>query len=462
MIKMRFKNKIVPAAIASTLALSIAAGFSSSAHSKVEHSPKENSKPKNIIFMIGDGMGVPYLAAHRYMKDNPATKKIETTTFDRYVTGMQTTYPDDHEQNITDSSSAATAMSAGIKTYNSAVAVDVNKNEVKTVLEQAKAVGKATGLVATSEMTHATPASYGGHDESRRNMDQLADDYFDEKIKGKHKIDVMLGGGLNNFARKDRDLTREFKKSGYSYVTNKQELLKDKNPQVLGLFADGGLPKMIDRSKDVPSLKEMANAAIQRLNQDKDGFFLMIEGSQIDWAAHDNDIVGAMSEMEDFEQAYKAVIDFAKKDKNTLVVLTSDHSTGGFTMGANGQYNWFPEPIQNAKRTPDFMAAEIAKGNNAKNVLNQYSGLNLTANELESVEKAAKPINGAIDVTAVDNAIEKIYNGRTNTGWTTGGHTGDDVAVMAYGPSKDKFTGLMDNTDHAKIIFNILKDRKKH
>lgn len=124
------------------------------------------------------------------------------------------TYPEDPKENVTDSASAATAMSSGVKTYNAAIAVDNDKSEVKTVLEAAKERGKSTGLVATSEITHATPASFGAHDESRKNMNAIADDYFKERVNGKHKIDVMLGGGKSNFVRPDVDLTKAFKKTG--------------------------------------------------------------------------------------------------------------------------------------------------------------------------------------------------------------------------------------------------------
>lgn len=268
-------------------------------------------------------MGVSYTSAYRYLKDNPGTKVAERTEFDKYLVGQQMTYPEDSAQNITDSASAATAMSAGVKTYNAAIAVDNDKSEVKTVLEAAKEKGKATGLVATSEITHATPASFGAHDENRKNMNSIADDYYNELIKGKHKIDVLLGGGKSNFVRPDVNLAKAFEKDGYSYVTDKNQMFKDKNEQVLGLFASEGLPKMIDRPSDTPSLADMTSSAIQRLNKDKDGFFLMVEGSQVDWAGHDNDIVGAMSEMEDFEKAYKAAMEFAKKDKHTLVVATA-------------------------------------------------------------------------------------------------------------------------------------------
>ncbi|WP_226642022.1 alkaline phosphatase [Mesobacillus subterraneus] len=460
MIKANFKKKILPLAVLSTVAFgSIVGTFNAEAkNDKKDHS----AEIKNVIFLVGDGMGVSYTSAYRYLKDNPITPEAEKTEYDKYLVGNQMTYPEDPEQNVTDSASAATAMSAGIKTYNNAIAVDNDGSEVKTVLEAAKENGKATGLVATSEITHATPASFGAHDETRKNMNGIADDYFDELVNGEHKIDVMLGGGLSNFERADRNLAKDFQKDGYSYVTTKQELLNNTNEKVLGLFAPGGMDKMIDRNEETPSLEEMTKSAIQRLNKDKDGFFLMVEGSQVDWAGHDNDIVAAMSEMEDFEKAYKAAIEFAKKDKHTLVVATADHSTGGYSIGANGIYNWFGAPIKAAKRTPDFMAAEIANGASVEETLKKYIDFEsqdlpaLTAEEIQSVKDAASGKKADID-----NAIEKIFDTRSNTGWTTGGHTGEDVPVFAFGPGKERFYGQIDNTDNAKNIFDILANGKR-
>ena len=461
MIKANFKKKILPIAVLSTMAFGSLVG---TFNVEAKNEGKDNrAEIKNVIFLIGDGMGVSYTSAYRYLKDNPGTTEAEKTEFDKYLVGNQMTYPEDPEQNVTDSASAATAMSAGIKTYNNAIAVDNDGSEVKTVLEAAKEGGKATGLVATSEITHATPASFGAHDESRKNMNAIADDYYDEMVKDEHKIDVMLGGGLSNFVRNDRNLTNEFKKDGYSYVTNKEDMLKDTNKQVLGLFARGGMDKMIDRNEETPSLEEMTKSAIERLNKDKDGFFLMVEGSQIDWAGHDNDIVAAMSEMEDFENAYKAAIEFAKKDKHTLVVATADHSTGGYSIGANGIYNWFGAPIKAAKRTPDFMAGEIAKGADVEGTLKKYIDFKsvgqpeLTTEEIGSVKTAAATGKAG----NIDAAIEEIFNVRSNTGWTTGGHTGEDVPVFAFGPGKERFYGQIDNTDNAKNIFDILSNGKR-
>ncbi len=446
-------KKAWPFAVVSSLALTSVVTWNMTRSDVIKADEKENdAKIKNVIVLIGDGMGPSYMTAHRYMKDNPKTFEMEQTEFDKHLVGTQVTYPEDEHQNITDSASAATAMSAGIKTYNAAIAVDNDKTNVKTVLEQAKERGKSTGLVATSEITHATPAAFGAHDVSRKNMDAIANDYLDEKINGKHKVDVLLGGGVNNFVRKDRNLTEEFKKDGYSYVTDRQQLLNDKSDQILGLFAPGGFDKMIDRNDKAPSLEEMTNAAINRLNKNKNGFFLMVEGSQIDWAGHDNDVVAAMSEMEDFEKAFKAAIEFAKKDKHTLVVATADHSTGGFSLGTKGEYNFDVKPIKAAKRTPDFMAAEIAKGASVEETLKKYIDLELTPEEIKSVNDVAS----SKDVTKIDNAIEAIFNKRTYAGWTTEGHTGEDVGVYAFGPGKYLFAGVQENTNLAKRVFDII------
>jgi alkaline phosphatase len=449
-------KKILPLAVVSSLAIGSVIGMNLD-NTEAEAKESKNGKAKNVIFMIGDGMGVPFTTALRYMNDDPETMEFEKTAFDPYLVGLQTTYPEDEHENVTDSAAAATAMSGGVKTYNNAIAVENDKSRVKTVLEQAKENGMSTGIVSTSQITHATPASYGAHDEHRDNENEIANDYFDEMIKGEHKMDVMLGGGTDFFERKDRNLAEEFKNDGYSYVKSAEEMKNDDNEQILGLFAEEGMDKMIDRDQKQPSLADMTNSALDRLKGDQDGFFLMVEGSQIDWAGHDNDVVAAMSEMRDFEQAFEEVRDFAKENGETLVVVTADHSTGGFSIGSDGEYNWNPDVIDAAERTPDFMAEEIANGASVEETLSQYVDLELTSEELASVQKAV----ATKDKVEIDNAIEKIFDKRSGTGWTTDGHTGDDVPVYAFGPQKEKFAGMIDNTDQAQLIFEILKNKGK-
>jgi alkaline phosphatase len=449
-------KKILPIAVVSSLAIGSVIGMNQD-NTEAEAKDSKDGKAKNVIFMIGDGMGVPFTTALRYMNDNPETPEFEKTAFDPYLIGMQSTYPEDEHENVTDSAAAATAMSGGVKTYNNAIAVENDQSRVKTVLEQAKENGMATGIVSTSQITHATPASYGAHDEHRDNENEIANDYFDEMIKGEHKMDVMLGGGTDFFEREDRNLAEEFKKDGYSYVKSAEEMKKDDNEQILGLFAEEGMDKMIDRDEKQPSLADMTTSAINRLKGDKDGFFLMVEGSQIDWAGHDNDVVAAMSEMRDFEKAFEEVRDFAKENGETLVVVTADHSTGGFSIGSDGEYNWNPDVIDAAKRTPDYMAEAIANGASVEETLSQYVDIELTGKEMASVKEAA----AAKDKVDIDNAIEKIFDKRSGTGWTTSGHTGDDVPVYAFGPQKEKFAGMIDNTNQAELIFEILKNKGK-
>ena len=452
------KKKLIPFAVISSLAVAGFAGnaMNIEAKSDKDYDHHKKNEIENVIFLIGDGMGPSYTTAYRSFMDDKTTPYMEKTAFDENLVGAQETYSWDPEESVTDSAAAGTAMAAGIKTYNGAISVDMDKNEVKTVLEEAKENEKATGLVSTSQINHATPASFGAHDEDRNNYNDIADDYYDEMINGEHKVDVLLGGGTSYFDRADRNLTEEFQKDGYSYVTSKDDLAKDDNEQILGLFAPKGMDKAIDRTEDTPSLEDMTDAALDRLNEDKDGFFLMVEGSQIDWAGHDNDAVAAMSEMEDFEKAYKAAIEFAKKDKHTLVVTTADHSTGGFAMGRDGEYKWDPAPLKAAKKTPDYMAAKIAEGADVEKTLNDNIDLDLTADEIASVQKATE----TNDVVEIDNAIEKIFDLRSGTGWTTGGHTGVDVNVYAYGPQSEKFAGLHDNNETGQMVMDLLNAKQ--
>lgn len=448
-------KRMCTVALASTLAATSLLSVKPVFANEEEHN---NQEIENVIFMIGDGMGPAYTTGYRHMADSDQSNTLlDSTVFDEYLVGMQTTHPDDPVEDITDSAAAATAMASGIKTYNGAIGVDTEEAEVETIIERAVKSNKSTGIVATSQINHATPAAYGSHDSSRHNYNEIADDYFDNMIEGEHVFDVMLGGGTNYYDREDRNLTEEFQNDGYDYVTSRDELMASESDQVLGLFAPVGLPKMIDRTEETPSLKEMTTTAIDKLDRDEDGFFLMIEGSQIDWAGHDNDIVGAMSEMEDFARSFEAVMEFARKDEHTLVVMTADHSTGGLSIGARGPYEFDPTPIQAAKRTPDWMSEQIAGGEDAEEILNQYIDLDLTDEEIQSVLDAEKNAEEGEVQGDVDAAIERIFDVRSGTGWTSGGHTAVDVPVYAFGPGSEKFSGLIDNTDQAKKLFEILK-----
>jgi alkaline phosphatase len=421
------------------------------------NSPKyeTHGEIKNVILLIGDGMGTTHTTAYRYYKDDPNTPLMENTEWDPYLVGLQKTYSIDEEDNVTDSAAAATSLSTGVKTYNGAIAVDMEESDVKTVLERAKELGKSTGLVATSNINHATPAAFGAHENSRNNYEEIADDYYDDLVNGKHKIDVLLGGGRYDFIRNDRNLIKEFENDGFAYVSSRDELLKNRNEQVIGLFSSGALPKLIDRKEETPSLAEMTSAAIKQLSKNENGFFLMVEGSQIDWGGHDNDIVSVMSEMEDFEKAFKVAIDFAKHDKHTLVITTADHETGGLSIGSEYSYIWNVDVIKEVKRSPAYIANKISDGEGVEETLRKYITFPLEEEDYNYVkDKVNSDSQGEIE-----KAIIKIINNYSRTGWSTSGHTGQDVPVYAYGPGSKMFIGLIDNIDIAKFIFKALENK---
>jgi alkaline phosphatase len=413
-------------------------------------SAQQQTSVKNIIMIVGDGMGPAYTSAYRYFRDNAATPDIEQTVFDRILVGRASTSPASISGYVTDSAAAATALSTGYKTYNGAIGMDVNKQPQQSVLEFAKSINKSTGIVVTSQINHATPASYLSHVKSRDMYNDIADQYFDRRINGHFSADIMLGGGKVYFNRDDRDLSNEFSAAGFQYLDKYQGLSQINSPQVLGLFADKGLPWALDDEQS-QRLKTMTIAAIRQLSNNKNGFFLLIEASQIDWAGHANDIAAAMAEMDDLSSTVTWLETFVASQPNTLVVMTADHSTGGLTIGANDKYQWTPDNIKNLSASPETIANQQNTTDFDGQQISQQLGFSLTSDELKILRQAH-----AIDSQALTVAIRQLIDVRTNTGWTTKAHTAVDAPVFAFGAEKERFSGQIDNTDIAKTIFKLL------
>ena len=406
--------------------------------------------PKNIIYMIGDGMGPAYTTAYRYYKDDPATKEIEKTVFDTILTGMAHTYPDDHTV-VTDSAASATALSSGHKSYNGAIAVDTNKKPLKTMLEMAKEKGMITALVATSQINHATPASFASHNESRRNYDEIANDYIDNKIAGKLPVDLMLGGGTKYYIRDDRNLVAEFQAAGYQYSDNFSELNNIKQIPAIGLYAPAGMPFALDENPY--RLSKMTHKALSLLdNKKNDGFFVMIEGSQIDWCGHANDIACAMAEMDDFAKSIELAKTYIDNNPDTLLVVTADHSTGGLTLGAHGQYKWETEVIKGVKATAGKLTTLLLDASDIQPVWVANTGIEFTPENKVKLEQAKK-----LGEKPLNLAVKDIISKASFTGWTTSGHTAIDVQIFAYGQGADNFVGSMNNTDIAEKLIGYIE-----
>ncbi|MBQ4833392.1 alkaline phosphatase [Pseudoalteromonas sp. MMG010] len=409
-----------------------------------------NEAPKNVIYMIGDGMGPAFTTAYRYYKDDPATKEIETTVFDTILTGMARTYPDDHTY-VTDSAAGATALSSGHKSYNGAIAVDTDKKSVKTMLEIAKERGMTTALVATSQINHATPASFAAHNESRNNYDAIADQYIDNKIAGKLPVDLMLGGGTKYFTRDERNLVAEFKQAGYQYNDNINNLAELTQIPAIGLYAEVGLPFAIDENPT--RLTKLTTKTLNLLeDQNENGFFAMIEGSQIDWCAHANDVACAMAEMDDFAKSIKVAKQYIDKHPDTILVVTADHSTGGFTIGAHGQYKWDTNVVKGVKASAVKLTKLLLAADDLAPVWNKYTNIEFTPVHKAQLEQAKKLGDKALNL-----AIKSIISNESFTGWTTTGHTAVDVQVFAYGQGSEKFIGAQNNIDIADKLINFIQ-----
>lgn len=282
--------------------------------------------PKNVIVLIGDGMGIgPVTLTRLSLDESDPPLNMDTM---RYAAFLKT-----HSANVTvtDSAAAASALATGFKTNNGMVSTLPDGRQVQTILEAAEKLGKSTGLVTTTTITHATPAAFGAHVEARKNEADIALQYIEKQIE------VLFGGGRIFFIPKsqeqgrredDRDLVAEAKAAGYAVLDDREDMLLAGGSKLLGLFQMGPLTAEAPE----PSLAAMTEKAIATLSADEDGFFLLVEGGQIDWKCHDNDVGGTVRQVLDFDSAIGKALDFARKQGDTLVIVTADHDTGGLSI----------------------------------------------------------------------------------------------------------------------------------
>jgi len=275
-------------------------------------------KPKNIILFIGDGMGTAQVYS--------AISASETTLFlEKFpYSGFSKTFSANNY--ITDSAAGGTAIACGTKTNNGMIGVSPDQTPISSITEVAKKNGLATGILSTSTITHATPASFVAHNPGRGNYEEIAKDFLGGTA------DVFIGGGEDHFRNRSdgADLAVSLREMGYDVVYSLEDIKKSESGKVAGLLAKEHMSPASKGRAGV--LKEMTNQAIRLLSRNKDGFFLAIEGSMIDWACHEKDIDYSISETLDMDEAIGAALEFAEKDRKTLIVVTADHETGGLTL----------------------------------------------------------------------------------------------------------------------------------
>ena len=333
-----------------------------------------------------------------------------------------------------------------------------------TILEASKVLkNKAVGLVVTCEFPHATPADFSSHYHTRSAYQFIAPQMAYQNL------DVMFGGG--NSILTD-DIKQHFRNNGTTLIQNDRTALLNYagNGKVWALFGDRALPYSIDRNPDkVPSLAEMTGKALEVLSKNENGFFLMIEGSQVDWAAHANDAVGIITEYLAFDEAVGKVMEFAEKDGNTAVVIMSDHGNSGFTIGSRDcpgydklTIHQLFEAVSNYKLSANGIEAILVNTapENIKTEFKKYTGIDITDEELKTLLSSKNYKEGDYTQVGTSNNlahnIVNIMNSRTCFGFTTGGHTGEETLLASYHPQGDILKGNVRNTEVNEYLQKVV------
>jgi len=501
------------------------------------------SKIKNVILMIGDGMGpgqMSLLEEYATKAPNSIYNGRDTgmkTIIDNGALGMSMHSP--FNALVVDSAASASHLATGVDSPSEGIGIDKDGNPAETVLEIAKRLGKATGLVSDTRLTHATPAAFAAHQRHRSLENEIAEDML---ATGP---DVMLSGGLRYFVpesvnekgalykqimeqtggtikikskrQDEKNLLAEASEAGYSLAYTRDSLASVKGDKVLGLFAYSGMQDGItySQTKDsdkrtMPSLKEMTVKALDILAKDPDGFFLMVEGGQIDWASHSNDAGTALHEMLKFDETIQYVYEWIKDRDDTLLVVTADHETGGFGFSysrantpkatklsgstfkehdykPNFNFGTLPtlDRLYQQKETFGNMLAEFDKGDKTPEsllkIVNANSDFKIDLAQAKKIleteeNKFFDPDNKYLKLKTfpkVDDfeafyvygqdirgdLIGRALGQEQNIVWGTGTHTNTPVAVVAVGPKPfaNKFSRLSHHTDIGKLLIDAVE-----
>ena len=439
---------------------------------------QENVKPtKNVILMVPDGVSTSVLSLVRWYNQYQSPQNVKATlATDPYLCGMVRQSCSDSP--VPASPAAMTSYMTGYKVQGSNMSVYPSKNEgqdlvnvnadstwqpLATVMEAAKILGhKSTGLVVTVTATHATPGATTAHTVSRSEHHDII------RQMASNRVDVIFGGGVDYM---DDDVKSILEDNGITYIEKDVPAFRavEKAP-VWSLFA--GVDMAFDLDRDTlaePSLCEMTEKALSLLSKDKNGFFLMVEGSKVDYAAHSNDPMGIISEYDAFDKAVAVAMDFARKDGNTTVIVVPDHGNSGVTMGNNGYKSYYKKGLDSAmamlpqyKCTGEGLTGLIqAHGvDRIRPIFKEYTGIDLTPAEEKAVRESMANIEKDYMEVALSrnlkSVVTKILNAHVHFGYASGCHTSEDVFLAVYNPNGQVPKGWIDGTELAGYMYGLL------
>ena len=418
---------------------------------------------RGVVFMVSDGMspGVLTLAeAYSQLTRNRSTRWWSLYNDRATTRGLMDTAS--ANSLVTDSAAASTAWGGGERVNNGAINFTPAGKPLEPIAALLKKSGARIGLVSTATITHATPAGFAASVARRNDEDEIAPQYLD-------RVDVILGGGSVHFSPSKRadklDLTENFRKAGYDIVRNRHGMLAARGERLLGTFTRGHLPFSIDRDNDpsiaamVPTLAEMAAAALGRFLDSDKPFLLQVEGARIDHAAHLNDIAGLLGDQLAFDDAISTVMELIGRHDDVLLVVTSDH--GNANPGLNGMGAGYAESTQrfarvaNMKASHERLLGEALRGSDADaaglvQLVKRHLDFTMKPPEAEALLAILRKnpvVEWSEQLDNPEGLLGQFAGNRTGVGWTGTTHTSDPTIVSALGPQADRFAGMVRNSD---------------
>ncbi|HPE77504.1 MAG TPA: alkaline phosphatase [Draconibacterium sp.] len=424
-------------------------------------------KTKNIIFMVADGMSHGTLNMADLLLQRKEGRSSNWIKLYREQKATRA-YMDTASANsmVTDSAAGSSSWGGGVRVNNGALNVGPNGTAHKPILQKFKDKGKAVGCVTTVPITHATPAGFCVNSKSRGSQDEIAAMYLDLKF------DVMMGGGTEFFSadkRKDkRDMFAEFAKNGIQVAQTKQEMENCKTgTPMLGVFYEDGLPYTLDQLADqgliskIPTLADMTRKAISQLSKNPNGFVLQVEGGKVDWGAHANDLGALIYDQVAFDDAIAVAIEFAEKQKDTLVVITTDHGNASPGLIKSKNVDECFDKVQKFKYTNEWILNGIRKTDSAGAVIeriNEAQGIVITNDE--AVELLTHYSD--LDNEGIYNAyklpykrLAQIQQTYTSVGWSGMDHSGEFVELGMFGPGSETLPPFVKNTDLHNFMLKV-------
>lgn len=421
---------------------------------------------KNIIFMVSDGMSTGTLTMANLLLERKEGRESTWVSLYRKNEVVRS-FMDTASANamVTDSAASSSAWGGGVRVENGKLNVNADGSFNTPILQKFKSAGKKVGCVTTVPITHATPAGFCINNGSRGDQSDIALQYLPLKF------DVMMGGGNQYFdaaKRKDKiDAYQKFKQEGYQVLRTKAEMLNTDNKKpIIGIFDEDGLPFSVDQANNsalqgaIPTLAEMTEKAIALMNDGKNGFVLQVEGGKVDWAAHSNDAPGLLYDQIAFDLAVEKAITFAQADKNTLVIITTDHGNGNPGLYGGNQSDKKFDLLQNFKHSNDYILNTIQPGfGNAKliDLIAEAQGYAITTDEAKSLLMHYEKLDGSGVYNnrklpfELFGQLQKKY---TAISFGSMDHSADYVELAAYGPGSTLMKPFVRNTE----LHNMMLD----